>query len=294
MATIKETVTPSDPPAPTEPELLETKFLVIGDIPYNIEEEAILRNHMKEVPDDMEFLIHVGDIRNGANRTDCTLEEFQNVADILLKAPIPVFIVPGDNEYNDCPNFEESFENWMTVFGTFEKNWDVPFLVTRDRQRPENFYFIYKKVLYIGLNIVGGDNTDINEWETRLEHNFQWTKMLVDTFVVQPGALSVVIIGHADPRKNAHGTFFDPLKAYMEDELNNDIPFFYMNGDRHYFQFDEWMPNFHRIMVEGGRKEPPLQVSLTIPRHPKRDPLRIEDIYDYERYPTERKHHRKI
>ncbi|CAJ1963257.1 unnamed protein product [Cylindrotheca closterium] len=286
VAVIEQTASPSAPPIVSEL-ILETNFVVMGDIPYNIEEEATLKKHIREIPDDLEFLFHVGDIRNGASRTtDCTLEEFQKVADMLLKSPIPVFIVPGDNEYNDCPNFEESFINWLTVFGEFEKNWSLPFLVSRDRKRPENFYFVYKQVLFIGLNIVGGRVRDVEEWETRLEHNFKWTKMLVETFVVQPGASTVVIIGHADPRKIAHGTFFDPLKAYMTDELDNEIPFFYMNGDRHYFQLDEWMPNFHRIMVEGGSREPPLRMTISVPRHPKSGSLQIEDIYDYERYPS--------
>lgn len=283
--TIDETAAPT---TPNETERLETTFLVIGDIPYNIQEEATLKKHIANIPDDMEFLIHVGDIRNGSTRTDCTLEEFQNVANMLLKSLIPVFIVPGDNEYNDCPNFEESFENWLKVFGRFETNWSLAFTVSRDKKRPENFYFIYRKVLYIGLNIVGGKNTDLKEWETRLEHNFEWTKMLVNTFGEQPEAFtSVVIIGHADPREKAHATFFDPLRVYMEVDLNNEIPFLYLNGDRHYFQFDEWMPNFHRIMVEGGTDEPPLRITFSVPTSSQNsEAVQIEDLYSYERYPS--------
>jgi len=264
---------------------------VIGDIPYNIEEEATLKKHIKEIPDDLEFLVHVGDIRNGANRTDCTLEQFQDVASILSKSPIPVFIVPGDNEYNDCPNFEESFKNWLNVFGDLESNWDLPFLVSRDRKRPETFMFMYKRVLYIGLNVVGGSITDIEEWETRLEHNFQWTRNLIETYVrpVPSDASSVVIIGHADPRPSAHAPFFEPLKSYIRNELMNEVPMIYINGDGHRFQFDANFygePNFHRIMVEGGRKEPPLRMTLSVPRYPKSGALRIEDIYSYERYPA--------
>ena len=161
---------------------------------------------------------------------------------------------------------------------------DLPFEVWRDQERPENFYFVYNKVLYIGLNIVGGENTDIVEWETRLKHNFEWTKMLVNIFVLQQGAFSVVIIGHADPRQ-AHATFFDPLRAYMEDDLNNQVPFLYLNGDRHYFQFDKWSPNFHRVMVEGSRKEPPLQMTFSVPRSRNHEVLEIEDLYSYERFP---------
>jgi hypothetical protein len=195
-----------------------------------------------------------------------------------------------DNEYNDCPNVDESWEDWKTVFGDFEKHWITSLQVFRDPERPENFYFVHKRVLYIGLNIVGGSNADANEWKTRLDRQWYWTKLLIETHVVQKepsDASGVVIFGHADPRPVAHLHFFDPLKNYIEIELNNTIPFLYVNGDKHYFQFDSafyGQSNFHRIMVEGGKKEPPLQISVTVPTDPYHEALRVEDIYEYDRF----------
>lgn len=194
-----------------------------------------------------------------------------------------------DNEYNDCPNVEESWADWKSVFGDFEKHWNTSLVVSRDIERPENFHFVYKRVLYIGLNIVGGSSDDEDEWEARLDHQWNWTKHLIDTHIIaKPSAASsVIIFAHADPRPTAHSYFFEPLQQYIDRDLNNTIPFLYVNGDRHYFQHDNefyGQSNFHRIMVEGGSKEPPLRLSVKVPTGADHGPLRVEDVYDYDRF----------
>lgn len=74
----------------------ETIFYAIGDVPYLDSEKIQLRDRMMNLPDNGEFLIHVGDIRSGKNKTaPCKLEEYQEVRDILLQSKIPVFIIPG-------------------------------------------------------------------------------------------------------------------------------------------------------------------------------------------------------
>jgi hypothetical protein len=303
--------------SPTKAGPLVANFFVIGDLPYNEYEKDRLIKHVNSLPDDAEFLVHVGDIRDAENATDCKVSEFEMVGDILKRSPVPVFIVPGgkctatplrpiffffpyltrifflqytDNEYNDCPNLDESWGDWMTVFGNFEKHWDSSLNVNRDPGRPENFYFVHKRMLYIGLNIVGGVRHDEDEWETRLDDQWQWTKGLIETHILEEpsDAAGVVIFAHADPRPTAHASFFYPLRNYIATELNNEIPFIYVNGDQHYFQFDDnfyGQSNFHRIMVEGGSEQPPLQMTVTVPNDTNHDKLLVQDIYEYERFP---------
>jgi hypothetical protein len=55
-------------------------FYVLGDIPYNAEEAALLDSHMLNIPDDADFVVHVGDIRSARQKDDCTAEEFNNVS----------------------------------------------------------------------------------------------------------------------------------------------------------------------------------------------------------------------
>ena len=53
---------------------------------------------MQNLKNDADFVIHVGDIRAN-NQQDCQYTEFSGPAEILKLSPIPVFIIPGDNEF---------------------------------------------------------------------------------------------------------------------------------------------------------------------------------------------------
>lgn len=85
--------------SPTQPTTFEgpsvANFYVIGDLPYNENEKERLIQHVANLPDDAEFLVHVGDIRDAEDGSNCTLSEFEIVGDILKQSPVPVFIVPG-------------------------------------------------------------------------------------------------------------------------------------------------------------------------------------------------------
>ena len=87
---------------PVTPNNLEVKtvvFAAIGDVPYTNWEARKLKEQMDDLNEAAEFLIHVGDMRSAANRDACTLEEYEEVADILLRSRVPVFIILGDNDW---------------------------------------------------------------------------------------------------------------------------------------------------------------------------------------------------
>ena len=168
-----------------------------------------------------------------------------------------------------------------------ENNWnDIPFQVKRDNTRKENFYFIHKETLYIGLNIVGGSVHDSNEWETRLSYQFVWTKNLIDSIVVtDKNALTVVIFGHAIPR-DKHASFFLPLQEYVKRQLKEKVPMIYIHGDMHYYSFNEKFmgTNFPSIMVEGGHKQPPLQFTVNMPENVNAGAkLKAKEIFAHDR-----------
>ena len=193
-----------------------------------------------------------------------------------------------DNEYNDCPNLDESWDDYLAEFGNFEQHWNTQLRVNRDPVKTENFFFVHKRVLYVGLNVVGGWRHDYDEWERRLDMGWRWTRNLIETYIrpVPSEASTIVILAHADPRASAHAPFFEPLKNYIRNELRNEVPILYINGDQHYWQFDSNFygePSFHRLMVEGGSKEPALKMTMTIPNNPFQGPLEVSDVYSYDR-----------
>jgi hypothetical protein len=90
---------PSPNPTNAPPEIKTVIFAAIGDVPYTDWEAKKLKTQMDELDETAEFVIHVGDIRSAATRNDCYLSEFENVAEILLRSRVPVFIIPGDNDW---------------------------------------------------------------------------------------------------------------------------------------------------------------------------------------------------
>ena len=94
----EETPAPSPNPTNAPPEIKTVIFAAIGDVPYTNWEAKKLKTQMDELDETAEFVIHVGDIRSAANNNDCYLSEFVEVAEILLRSPVPVFIIPGDND----------------------------------------------------------------------------------------------------------------------------------------------------------------------------------------------------
>ena len=142
--------------------------------------------------------------------------------------------------------------------------------------------------MYIGLNVVGGWGNNYDEWEMRLDQAWLWTRDLIDTYVngVLPIASSIVIFAHADPSPTTHAPFFEPLTDYIRNELKNEVPILYINGDKHFWQLDTNFygePSFHRIMVEGGSKEPAFKVTIAMPSNPNHDALNVNEVYTFDR-----------
>lgn len=242
-------------------------FYAIGDVPYTPQQAVEIEVQVKNIPSDAEFVIHVGDLRNYDEANPlCREEEFVLAAKIFKKSPVPVFVIIGDNEWIDCSNPTEGLEFWNKHFLRFDsRHWNHTFDVVRQPGRPYNFAFVHKKTLFIGLNIVGVPVHDAREWEVRLTEQVQWTKELIRYYSSTIGETGrVVIFGHANPG-SAHYHFFGPLDEFISQELNNQIPILYLNGDKHEWSYD---PSFGgqesllRIMVTGGSSEPPLKVKV--------------------------------
>ena len=236
-----------------------TTFYAIGDVPYNVNDAVKLGIQMQNVPQDAEFVIHVGDIKNGAE--ECTLERFGETADLLRRSHAPVFVIPGDNEWNDCPDPDQALENWRATFVDFESRyWNHTFEVHRPAWRPECFTFFHRGTMFVGLNLVGAPVLNTTRWNARLTKQTQWVQSLIRTH-----RMPTVLFGHCIP-SYLHSPFFNPLRNFIRDELQNSIPILYVNGDQHSWEFDQSFfnqPNWHRITLEGGASQPPVQITST-------------------------------
>lgn len=262
----------------------QTLFYAIADVPYTLEELVYLTWYLFfSVDTDVDFLIHLGDIKRGSK--NCTQDLLDDMAQSLSASSVPVFIIVGDNEYNDCPNISPAvaLDMWRGTFARFDtKHWTHDLQVTQMPDRPEIFSFLNKRTLLFGLNIVGGLVHDQDEWDQRHADQLEWvTSLMLDH---QNDVHSVVLFGHASPGNRKHGTFFNPFTTFLQNEFPTNVPVLYLCGDAHSWSYDpeyRGVPNFIRIRLNGGVLEEPMVKVTVDPDGLGHDPT---DAFGTERY----------
>ena len=229
-----------------------TLFTVIGDVPYNDEQKigltALIATHNEKA--DSEFIVHIGDIKPGAD--PCDEAVYEDISGMLKKFDTPTFMLLGDNEYNDCNDPDEALEFWNQYFLHFSENWEFDQEVVYQEERIENFAWMQEGVLFLGLNLVGSSVHDQAEWDKRMGEDADWLEEQLKLHGENIGAL--VVTGHANmteigPEKFA--PFTDRFRASAQAFAK---PVLYLHGDGHFwFQNRPWPEqNILRVQIEGG------------------------------------------
>ena len=246
----------------------------MGDVPYAPAEDKLLPKQIEELPLDGRFLIHLGDIKNGS--TPCNESVYIKVSSMLRKSKLPTFIIPGDNEWNDCTNPNLGWKYWVKHFRNFDTHWKYDFGVNRQKERQENFSFNLNGVLFIGINLVGGRIHDAADWKMRHAQNMAWVKSTCQAN--QTKFHAIVLLGHAHPTA-AHDDFFKPLVTLIE---TLKLPVLYLHGDGHRWIKDTpFETNFiTRVQVDQGGIAPPLKITV---RHDLKTPF----VFDRRTSPNE-------
>ena len=241
-----------------------TSFWVIGDTSYSGQAASALDSYMKEVPQDVQFVVHLGDIWPGTH-TSPALSGYQAVANTLLQSSKPVFIVPGDNEYNDTSNPTLAFQNWTSTFNHFDQNWSHNFQVSHQVGREENFSFFSNGVLYMGINLVGGKVHNSQEWAKRSADDLAWIQSNFTQFKDQ--VTSAVVFAQAfSGDYSPYQAFEAGFVAAAQDFAD---PILYLHGDQHKWLQDQPFaaaPNVSRIIIAPtgkGADSDPLLVTVS-------------------------------
>lgn len=251
-----------------------TTFYAHGDVPYTRIQARKLKQQMLSVPDDAEFIIHVGDVRMAGPHRLCMAEEYESAAALLRLSPVPVFMLLGDNDIVDCPNRAEGQRLWRKEFSQFDRRyWNHTFSIQRPKHYPENFAFEHKDVLFIGVNIVGehpSNATTVEEITRRLTEQVEWVMETMRTYqrkCIYTNQIvgRIVIFYHANPGPPTR-PFFKPLRHFIGNDLNHTTPVLFLNGDAHRWMYQ---PRFYnessllRVTVTGLAEEPLLKVKIT-------------------------------
>ncbi|WP_339730529.1 hypothetical protein [uncultured Gimesia sp.] len=244
-------------PKPDAQTKSEVTFYVMGDVPYKPAEDSHLPQQMTAIPGDAAFVVHLGDIKGGASLCDEAV--YNKVFGMLSQSQKPVFIIPGDNEWNDCTDPDQAWKLWEKYFMRFDRRWQHRLPVFRQLEREENFSFVKGGVLFVGLNIVGGRVHDAAEWKQRHADGLDWVRRNLSRFGADVSSL--VVFGHAKPIK-VHNDFFDP---FNEVATAFQKPILYIHGDGHVWIYDRPFAakNILRVEVDQGGIAPPLKVTVT-------------------------------
>ena len=236
------------------------EFMVIADSPYSNGDFDDLEDELSNIPADTQFVIHLGDIKSGSSSVDPETY-FPDVADTLQTSTVPLFIILGDNEYNDMPDPDEALTEWKDNFLYFDQNWTHSLGVEYQDVRQENFSFVFDDTLFIGLNMVGSSVHDADEWATRNADNLAW----IEEKFGQHGASAsnAVLFGHASPKHSGYDVFETGFLTVAQDF---DKPILYLQGDTHNWDLDNpWSeaPNIVKVVVDmTNGVNAPLQVSV--------------------------------
>ena len=151
--------------------------------------------------DDGEFFIHLGGIFS-AKDEGCDEKAYDEAADLLRKSKLPVLVLLGDADWADCTNIKpkKAIRLWKNSFVGIEKTWkeesNIPGLVERSDDFPENFAFLFRGTLFIGMNS-GRDEADKDKDKLREKETEQFIKAQVKAYEDEPSLRSIIALAHS-------------------------------------------------------------------------------------------------
>ena len=235
-----DTDTDSDADTDLGPLLLS----VIGDIPYDEDEVALLDSLVEQhnLEGRAAVMVHVGDIKSQASA--CDEQVYSSVAAQLSALTVPTLVLVGDNEWNDCPDPDEAWSFWFPTFSAFYG--DLP--VETQPGRAENVAWVSSGVLVVAWTMPGGAVHSEEQWADFLADGADWVEGQLQA---HPEVSSAVLLTHAHPTEN-HDPFMD---RFLPAAAAFDRPILFIHGDGHgWLEDTPWptAPQVTRVQIEAA------------------------------------------
>jgi len=235
-------------------------FSVMGDVPRQAWEDTLIQAQIlaHNKTSAAEFMLHVGDIKTGSS--PCDEQVYAKVAGYLKTLNVPVFIVPGDNEWNDCADPQQAWIYWQQYFSGFERNWSREWKVQHQAAHSENVAWMRRNVLMIGINLVGGRIHDQAAWQKMMETADIWIRAQFEAH--RDKVYAAVVFAQAHPNKK-HQWF---MERFLNQVKSFAKPVLYLHGDGHRWLYEKnWLvPNLTRIQVDQGARAVPLEIQVSM------------------------------
>lgn len=229
-----------------------------------------------ELPvNDGEWLVHLGNW-NDVEANSCIEENYELIAETYSNTSVPVYFVPGENEWNNCPNYnveDETQTLWTDNLVWYEwEHWDMDkkrrgYEMKRQKEREENFSFMYNEALYIGLNMVDGQQWNTNAWNQRLSAN---AKYVIEAVEKNEDAKLIVIFASAGSTTN-NIPFFSILKDKVIEWTGKgrELNFLYITQSNEPLGYSRdvfGIKNFLELKVQNNQF-PPTKITLDTNRY---------------------------
>lgn len=269
-------------------------FAVLGDTPNNPTFTEMFPQQIQQMNRDssLEFVAHVGDIKNGAQR--CNWGYFSSIRDRFDQFSAPVVFTPGDNDWADCHRDTNGGYNPMerltvlrNVFFDHKNRTlgqDKRYIPTQvDAGYPENSSFHHRGVSFAVINVTGSGNglapwydwgyktanaRQLAELEARTANNI---KVLRESFdrAERENHPAVIILTHADmfgpnhpnPTSTTHKGYRSTVAEIAKLSRDFTKPVYLINGDSHEYNADyplaessRWLGVYDQEPVENLRR----------------------------------------
>jgi|GEM_PF-1270802 len=226
-------------------------FSVTGDVPYSSSEASTFQKQLANhnLYSSSAFLVHVGDL---ASSGQCGESSYSSVANMMKGLAVPAYIVLGDNESVDCSNRAQGVGYFLQYFQNFEQNFCGAPYTERQSERPENWAFTMDGVLFVGVNLVYGGSTALQQAAAWATQQFQAKGSEVR---------AAVFFAHYTPGSSS--TFSTPFR---QAAAAFGKPVLFVHGHGHTWSMVYPFPedNILRVQVNKGANEDPVEITVTM------------------------------
>ena len=234
------------------------RFALIGDTPYSESERRELPRMLDAIAaSHVDFIAHVGDIKNGQSR--CDDEVFRDRQQLFDSVPLPFVFVPGDNEWTDCARLSNgAYDPLERLAALRTLFWQRPDSLGRNKialeRQPgayrEHSRFRIGPVLFVTLNLPGDDNNygkrdqPKPEFSERNPAVIAWMK---DSFALaqRERLAGIILLFQANPgfahfsEGLGHRGFKDFLESLRRETLRFPGQVVAVHGDTHHSRIDQ-------------------------------------------------------
>jgi hypothetical protein len=242
-------------------------FALMGDAPYAAEEEQPVAEMIDVINrQPVEFVVHIGDIKNG--HSPCSDELFRDRLELFSRSRHPFIYTPGDNEWTDCHRWSdggydpvERLRRLREIFYPDDYSLGQSKLKLKRQSDDANFAdyrentrWLMHNVIFVTVNVPGSNNNynrsaaSDAEYRDRNDANKRWLRKAYAE-ARRPGVLGLAIFFQADPkfermtRYSSSSGYRDMMALVCAETRALKKPVMLGHGDTHRYRVDRPLRN---------------------------------------------------